>query len=151
MIRILFITLICIASSLGCYGQSSIFDKYTDSEGITSVYISKSMLGMLPSGSTKINGIQLGDITQRLDNIQILSCDEKAIIPQIRQEISVFSPKNGYEELMRIREDGEKVSIFYHKKRKEFVLVADEVEDITLISIVGDITLEEMKGIVDKM
>lgn len=151
MIRILLITFIYVICSISCYGQSSIFDKYADSEGITSVYISKSILGMLPSDNTNVNGIQLGDITQRLDNIQILSCDEKTIIPQIRQEISVFSPKNGYEELMRIREDGEKVSIFYHKKRKEFVLVADEVEDITLISIVGDITLEEMKGIANKM
>ena len=97
-----------------------------------------------------MNGINIGNIADRLDNIQILSADEKDIITKLRKETSDINTKNGYEELMKIREDGKKVTIYFNekKKKKEFVLIVDDKDEFTIISITGDLTLKEIQGIV---
>ena len=150
MKRTSIIALLMICCSVFCYGQQSYFDKYADLDGVTSVYITKSMLSLFPKGKTNVNGINIGDIASRLDNIQILSADEKNIIDQLRKETSSINTKNGYEELLRIREDGTKTTIYFNekKKQKEFVLLVDEKDEFTIISIVGDLTLQEIQGII---
>lgn len=143
--------LLTLCSVFG-YGQQSFFDKYAEMDGVTSVYISKSMLSLFPKGQTKVNGINLGDIASRLDNIQILSSDKQDIVNKLRKETADINTRNGYEELMRVREDGEKTTIYFKegkKGMKEFVLLVDEKDEFTIISIVGDLTLQEIQGIVN--
>ena len=121
-------------------------------EGVTSVYITKSMLSLFPKGQTGVNGVNIGNIASRLDNIQILSADEQPIIDKLRKESSSINTRNGYEELMRVREDGEKTTIYFKdgkKDKKEFVLLLDEKDEFTIISIVGDLTLQEIQGIIN--
>jgi hypothetical protein len=121
-------------------------------EGVTSVYITKSMLSLFPKGQASVNGVNIGNIASRLDNIQILSADEQPIIDKLRKETSVINTRNGYEELMRVREDGEKTTIYFKdgkKDKKEFVLLLDEKDEFTIISIVGDLTLQEIQGIIN--
>lgn len=150
MKRSFIITFLMVFCSVLSYGQQSILDKFADMDGITSVYISKSMISLFPQGNTNVNGINIGNIANRLDNIQILSADERETIAQLREGTSDINPKNGYEELMKVREDGEKVTIYFNekKKKKEFVLVVDDKDEFTIISIVGDLTLKEIQGII---
>ena len=152
MIRIFIITLLTTLCSICSYGQQSFFDKYAEMEGVTSVYITKSMLSLFPKGQASVNGVNIGNIASRLDNIQILSADEQPIIDKLRKETSVINTRNGYEELMRVREDGEKTTIYFKdgkKDKKEFVLLLDEKDEFTIISIVGDLTLQEIQGIIN--
>ena len=152
MIRIFIITLLMTLCSICSYGQQSFFDKYAEMEGVTSVYITKSMLSLFPKGQASVNGVNIGNIASRLDNIQILSADEQPIINKLRKETSVINTRNGYEELMRVREDGEKTTIYFKdgkKDKKEFVLLVDEKDEFTIISIVGDLTLQEIQGIIN--
>ena len=151
MIRIFIITLLTTLCSICSYGQQSFFDKYAEMEGVTSVYITKSMLSLFPKGQTSGNGVNIGNIASRLDNIQILSADEHPIIDKLRKETSGINTRNGYEELMRVREDGEKTTIYFtdgKKDKKDFVLLLDEKDEFTIISIVGDLTLQEIQGII---
>ena len=152
MIRTLIIAIMATLCSVCSYGQHSFFDKYAEMDGVTSVYITKSMLSLFPKGQTNVNGINIGDIASRLDNIQILSADEQPIVDKLRKETSGINTRNGYEELMRVREDGEKTTIYFKdgkKDKKEFVLLVDEKDEFTIISIVGDLTLQEIQGIVN--
>lgn len=152
MIRTFIITLLITFCSVCSYGQQSFFDKYAEMEGVTSVYITKSMLSLFPKGQASVNGVNIGNIASRLDNIQILSADEQPIIEKLRKETSVINTRNGYEELMRVREDGEKTTIYFKdgkKDKKEFVLLLDEKDEFTIISIVGDLTLQEIQGIIN--
>ena len=153
MKRISIIALLMTLCSVFSYGQQSFFDKYAEMDGVTSVYITKSMLSLFPKGQTNVNGVNIGNIASRLDNIQILSSDEPSIVTKLRKETADINTKNGYEELMRIREDGEKTTIYFRDKKnekKEFVLLTDEKNELTIISIVGDLTLEEIQGIINK-
>ena len=138
--------------SICSYGQQSFFDKYAEMDGVTSVYITKSMLSLFPKGQTSVNGVNIGNIASRLDNIQILSADEQPIIDKLRKETSDINSRNGYDELMRVREDGEKITIYFKgrkKDKKEFVLLRDEKDEFTIISIVGDLTLQEIQSIIN--
>ena len=151
MIRIFIITLLMTLCSICSYGQQSFFDKYAEMDGVTSVYITKSMLSLFPKGQASVNGVNIGNIASRLDNIQILSADEQPIIDKLRKETSGINSRNGYEELMRVREDGEKTTIYFKdgkKDKKEFVLLMDQKDEFTIISIVGDLTLQEIQGII---
>lgn len=142
------LTICCVFS----YGQESFFDKYSDMDGVTSVYITKSMLSLFPQGKTSVNGVNIGSIASRLDNIQILSSDQPDIIVKLRKETSCINKNNGYEELMRIREDGDKTTIYFRDKKKgkkEFVLLTDQKDELTIISIIGDLTLNEIQGIIN--
>lgn len=152
MKRISIITLLLIFCSVFSYGQQSFFDKYAEMNGVTSVYITKSMLNLFPKGQTKVNGVNIGNIASRLDNIQILSSDEPDIITKLRKETADFNAKNGYEELMRIKDDGEKTTIYFRDRKnvkKEFILLSDQKTELTIISIVGDLTLQEIQGIMN--
>ena len=150
MKRTYIISLLITICSVCCYGQQSFFDKYADMDGVTSVYITKSMLSLFPKGQAKINGMNIGDIASRLNNIQILSSEKTEIIAKLRKETSAFNTRNGYEELMRVREDGTKTTIYFKNKEKElkeFILLADEKDEFTIVSIAGDLTLQEIQGI----
>ena len=107
--------------------KSLFFDKYADMEGVTSVYISKAMLSLMPDMKTE--EIYIGELASKLDNIQILNCEKASVTAQIKKDISYISPKNGYEELMRINDEGEKTIIYLKRnknKEKEFVLMSQE-------------------------
>lgn len=153
MIRTLIIAIMATLCSVCSYGQQSFFDKYAEMDGVTSVYITKSMLSLFPKGQTNVNGVNIGNIGDRLNNIQILSTDEQPIVDKLRKETSDINTRNGYEELMRVREDGEKTTIYFKdgkKDKKEFVLLVDEKDEFTIISIVGDLTLQEIQGIINQ-
>lgn len=153
MKRINILAILATVFSLFAQAQQSFFDKYAEMEGVTSVYISKNMLSLLPNVNSTVNGIHIGDIANCLDNIQILSSDESAIISKLRKETASINTQNGYEELMRVREDGEKTTIYFKDKKgkkKEFVLLVDEKDELTIISIVGDLTLQEIQGMIQK-
>lgn len=151
MKRIYIITLLLSLCSLFTYAQDSFFDKYADMDGVTSVYISKAMLSMMPDMKTE--GVNIGGVASKLDNIQILSCEKPAIIAKLKKETEFINPKNGYEELMRINDEGEKTTIYLkHDKsgKKEFVLLNNEKGEFTIIIITGNLTLQEIQGIINK-
>ena len=134
MKRTYIITLLLSLCSLFTYAQESFFDKYADMEGVTSVYISKAMLSLMPDMKTE--EIYIGELASKLDNIQILNCEKASVTAQIKKDISYISPKNGYQELIRINDEGEKVTIFQKQnegKQKEFVLLCEEQNELTII------------------
>ena len=74
MKRTYIITLLLSLCSLFTYAQDSFFDKFADMDGVTSVYISKAMLSLMPDMKTE--GVNIGEVASKLDNIQILSCEK---------------------------------------------------------------------------
>ena len=139
MKRTYIITLLLSLCSLFTYAQDSFFDKYADMEGVTSVYISKAMLSLMPD--MKAEGVNIGKMAS------------KSVIAQIKKDVSYINPKNGYEELMRINDEGEKTTIFLKhdkEKQKEFVLLSEEQNELTIIIITGNLTLQEIQSIINK-
>lgn len=151
MKRSYIITLLLSLCSLFTYAQDSYFDKYADMEGISSVYISKAMLNLMPN--MKAEGINIGEVAGKLDNIQILSTEKPGLIESLKKETAHISKNNGYEELMRINDEGERTTIFLKQKKdgkKEFVLINSEKDEFTIIIITGNLTLQEIQNMIGK-
>lgn len=153
MKRIYIFSLLLTLSTLFCQAQQSFFDKYAEMDEVTSVYITKSMLKMFPSMSGTINGVDVGNLASKLENIQILSADDSNIIEQLRKDTKHINSKNGYEELLRVRDDGDKTTIYFkeQKKNSEFILITDSGNEFTIISIVGnDISLKDIQDMTNR-
>lgn len=153
MKRIYIFSLLLTLSTLFCQAQQSFFDKYAEMDEVTSVYITKSMLKMFPSMSGTINGVDVGNLASKLENIQILSADDSNIIEQLRKDTKHINSKNGYEELIRVRDDGDKTTIYFkeQKKNSEFILITDSGNEFTIISIVGnDISLKDIQDMTNR-
>ena len=153
MKRIYIFSLMLTLSTLFCQAQQSFFDKYAEMDEVTSVYITKSMLKMFPSMSGTINGVDVGNLASKLENIQILSADDSNIIEQLRKDTKHINSKNGYEELIRVRDDGDKTTIYFkeQKKNSEFILITDSGNEFTIISIVGnDISLKDIQDMTNR-
>lgn len=125
------------------------FDKMAEMEGVTSVHISKAMFRLLSGMSIKADGIDLQSVMPKLESLQIITCEKPEIIPLLKKEAEVFSTKEGYEELMRVKEDDSHTIILqkqYEDKPNEYVLVNIEGnEEFNLILMKGTLTLEELQ------
>lgn len=125
------------------------FDKMAEMEGVTSVHISKAMFRLLSGMGIKADGIDLQSVMPKLESLQIITCEKPEIIPLLKKEAEVFSTKEGYEELMRVKEDDSHTIILqkqHEDKPNEYVLVNIEGnEDFNLILMKGSLTLEELQ------
>ncbi len=99
--------------SIHASAQKALFDKYEDTNGVTSIYISKTMLGMIPN--VKAGKHDIGNIASKLDYIR----DEKVTIYQ------------------RTLKDG----------KNEFALLTEDKDEVTIINLMGTITLKDIKDI----
>ena len=153
--RVYIITLMLVFGTLFCKAQDSYFNRYAEWRDVKTVYISKRMLKMVKSydGEVKVNGMRLGIMNEGLENIQIFSCKEKPAVEKMREEVSELIPSTGYEEVISIRDEGEKVSILFRELKEnlsEFVLITDRSNEFNIISIVGKITLQDIRNMVDE-
>ena len=128
--------------------QKALFDKYESWKGVETVFISKAMLSFAGS----IGGIDkdIARVANKLDEVRILSCEKPAKARAIVSEARAIYSK-GYTELMRLNDDGEKVTIYQKPvgKKHEYVLLSVERDEVDIINLVGTLTLEELKRIAD--
>ena len=128
--------------------QKALFDKYESSKGVETVFISKAMLSFAGS----IGGIDkdIARVANKLEEVRILSCEKPAKARAIVSEARAIYSK-GYTELMRLNDDGEKVTVYQKPvgKKHEYVLLSVERDEVDIINLVGTLTLEELKRIAD--
>ena len=130
------------------------FDKMAEMEGVTSVHISKAMFKLLSGLAFNANGVDIQSVMPKLESLQIITCEKTEIISKLKKEAEVFSTKEGYEEVMRVKDDGSHTIILqkiYKDKPNEYVLVHTEKDkEFQLILMKGTLTLEELQQLVDK-
>lgn len=151
MKRLYIFLLFVLCLFVNALAQDSFFRKFADREDITSVYISKSMLRMMPNVQT--GGIDIGGVASKLDNLQILSCEKPEVIPQIRKELTFLNTRNGYEELMKVNDAGEHTVIYMKEhsgEAKEYVLLCDEKRELTVVILKGSLSLTDIQGVIRK-
>ena len=141
----IFVLLACA----GLHAQESFFEKFADRKGVTSVYISKRMFGMMKNIDS--GNINLANVAGKINSMQILTCENKSGADELRKETAHIKPENGYEELIRVREEGERVTIYVKEgsKENEYVLLIDEQDEFTIILLNGQLTLEEIQGVIN--
>ncbi len=135
-----------LAFSIHASAQKAIFDKYEDTNGVTTIYISKTMLGMIPN--VKAGKHDIGNIASKLDYIRILSCEKPALFSKLIDEARKTYRSGNYETIMKMNDDGEKMTIYQRTLKdgkNEFALLTEDKDEVTIINLMGAITLKDIK------
>ena len=140
--------LLCLC--LPVSAQKALFNKYSDPKRVTSVYISKTMLSL--AGNFKAGKSDISKIASRLDHLQILTFERPSMIRTVRKEAVEAFRKEGFEQIMQVKDDGDNVTIYLktHKNKKnEFVLFNVGEDELEIINVLGNVTLKEIKGLTE--
>ncbi|MBQ6087453.1 MAG: DUF4252 domain-containing protein [Bacteroidales bacterium] len=134
-----------IALSVSALAQDgkSIYNKYSNEEGVSAVYISPAMfklIGKIPEIKVEEDGVDLSPIIQSLTGMYILSSDNPKMCAQLRDEASKFVKSKKYELLMEAKEAGEAVKMYTignDKTVNGLVLLASEKDEVSFICLDG--------------
>ena len=129
----------------------SIYNKYSDGKGVTSVYVSPSMFKLMrriPDIDLGNGDVNLSPIIKSLDGLYIINADNSKIGADLKADVDKLVKKGSYELLMEAKDDGDKVEIYSVGNDKiitSFVLLALEPDESTFICFSGQIPREELE------
>ncbi|HKK11489.1 MAG TPA: DUF4252 domain-containing protein [Flavobacteriaceae bacterium] len=157
------------------FGQS-VFDKFEDMDGVTSVIVNHKMFKMLADLQIQTDDPESQEVVNMVDKItglKVLTTGDDKISSEMNSTFSNYLKSANLQELMRIK-DGDQTVKFYVKEGKDdnhvkellmFVNGLKEItknEDITIngqkreietviLSLTGDIDLRQISKLTSKM
>ena len=144
---------------LAAFSQSgkNIYNKYSDCEGVSAVYISPAMfrmMGSLPALSEIEEDVDMTQLVKSLDAMYVLECENSAVSSSLEKDVRGMVASGKYELMMEAKDDGEKVSIYTARKGSQiesFVLLCAEKESVSCIMIDGRISESELNKLIASM
>ena len=154
-ITLLLAALMLLCLSADAQDGKSIYQKYSDAENVSAVYISPAMfrlIGKIPDletgGDNKVN---LTPVNRSLTGMYILNSENTAINEQLRSEAERFIKAGKYELLLEAKDNGEAVRMYTvgnDKLINGFVMLAAENEEVTFICLDGQMPRDQFESLV---
>lgn len=129
----------------------SIYNKYSDAEKVSAVYISPAMfrlMGKLPDMAIEDSGVNLGSIIKSLNGMYILNSRNPRINEDLRNDTEKFIAKGKYEMLMEAKEGGETVRMYTVGDEKivtGFVMLTRDKDECNFICMDGEMPREALE------
>lgn len=133
--------------------QEDIYRRYSDAPGVSAVYISPTMFGMInkiPSISVDDNETDISGIVTSLEGMYILDIEDPVLAGKLEAEVNSYISKGRYQLLMEAKDSEDATRMYISLKDPdtigEFVLISAEKGDkpsTSYISFVGNIPREE--------
>ena len=136
-----------VVTSLQANAQVKAFEKYADMKNVSYVYISKYMLSMAgKNAAPSVPNVNMKSLTSKLTGIQLINSDEKAARTKLKNDVSSIITRDKYTLLMQVKEDGDKVDIYYHvdKRNSAVVMLVEEDDEVNVIVFSGTFTLDDV-------
>ena len=154
MKRIIVMSMLLV-SIVSAYAQSgkSIYQKYSDADGVSAVFISQSMfrmMGRIPDIDAGSGDVNLAPIIESLTGLYIIDSENPAVNADLKADVNRLLNSGTYEMLMEAKDNGETVRIYTAGNETvvtSFILVSLSGAEATFICIDGRIDraqLEEM-------
>lgn len=134
------VAIMLMITSINAQAQKNPFDKFSDYEDVTYIFISEAMLKLVGTTAIpSIDGIDINEIGSKLKSIQIIT-SEKCTKNSLKSEAMSIIKKESYEKLIQVSEKDNKVDIYFKdgKKNSIIVMVNDEKDDTVLIVFSGE-------------
>jgi hypothetical protein len=134
----------------------SIYQKYSDEENVSAVYISPAMfrlIGKIPEVNTGDGEVNLSPIIRSLSGMYIINSENENINASLRAEAERFIKSGHYEMLMEAKDSGETVRMYTVGSEKiveGFVMLAAEAASVTFICLDGQMPRDEFEAIMAK-
>ena len=154
-ITLLLAALLLTISALAQNGKS-IYQKYSDAEGVSAVYISPAMfrmIGRIPDLETGDSKVNLSPVIQALSGMYILSSENQDLNARLRADAERFISSGKYELLMEAKEDGQAMRMYTvgnDKVDNGFVMLAAEADEVTFICLDGQMPREQFEQLLAK-
>ncbi len=129
----------------------SIYQKYSDSEDISAVYVSPAMfklIGKLPDIEMNSGDVNFYPIIKSLTGLYIINSSNKNINAQLYADVEKFIKSGRYELLMEAKDSGEAVRMYTVGNDtvvNSFVMVARDGDETTFICIDGNMNRTDME------
>lgn len=154
----------------------SMFDKFEDMDGVTSVVVNQNMFKLLAKIDVETDDKEAQDYLNMIENLtslKVLTTENGAISAQMKSEVDKYLSKSNLQELMRIK-DGDQLVKFYIREGKDedhvsellmFITGLKEVTENTnitvngkkrtietvLLTLTGDIDLKQISKLTKQM
>ena len=131
----------------------SIYNKFSDEEGVSAVYISPSMfklIGKLPEIEIGDNGekVDITPIVKTLKGFYLLSTDNSRVVDRMNSDVKRLLGSSDYELMLEAKDSGETVRIYTDGDDsiiRSLVMMAMDGMKATFISMDGLINREALE------
>ena len=155
-ITLLVAALFMLTANICAQDSKGIYNKYSDNDEVSAVYISAAMfklMGKVPNMDVGNGSMNIGSIIKNLDCMYILDCDDPDVSANIKSDVNKYISKYKFELLMEIKDRGEVVRIYTSGNEKtvtQFVMTAAEADAYTLICLDGTMSRAELEKMIAK-
>ncbi len=154
-IIILFAALLLSFSAFAQNGKS-IYQKYSDAENVSAVYISPAMfrlIGKIPDLEVGDDNVNLTPVIRSLTGLYILNSENASINSALRSDAERFINAGRYELLMEAKDSGETVRMYTignDRTIEGFVMLAAEANEVTFICLDGQMPRKDFEALLSK-
>ncbi len=139
------LTIIISLAAITAFGQDykTIYQKYSDDDRVTAVYISPAMfkmIGKLPEVRIEDNGLDLAPMIKSMTGFYMLQTDDASLAEKISKDVTRIVGGGKFETLMEVKDKGQKVNILSlgdDNFLKSLLLTVFEKGESTFIGIDG--------------
>ena len=148
--------LILLTTGVWAQDGKGIYNKYSDNDEVSAVYISSSMfklMGKVPNMDVGNNSMDLGPLIKSLNAMYLLDCENPDVCSEIKSDVSKYISKYKFEMLMEVKEKGEVVRIYTSGDEKtvtQFIMTASEHDAFTFICLDGTMSRAELEKAIAK-
>ncbi|MBP5514452.1 MAG: DUF4252 domain-containing protein [Bacteroidaceae bacterium] len=128
--------------------QKKVFQKYQDKEGVTTLHVPKFLMRIAGRADNEAK-----KLTDKIKGIRVMTCENSDMAKKIKQEALAAYRSEGYEEILRVKEDGEQILIYQltmKNGKSKFALLAED-EELAIINITGHLSLDDVRAIEDML
>lgn len=133
-----------------------IYNKYSDNEEVSAVYISSAMfklMGKVPNMDLGEGSMNIGPLIKNLNAMYLLDCDDPDVCKELKADVNKYISKYKFDMLMEIKDKGEVVRIYTTGSEKtvtQFILTASEHDAFTFICLDGTMNREDLEKAIAK-
>ncbi|EGK00708.1 MAG: DUF4252 domain-containing protein [Prevotella sp.] len=151
-IKVLITAILLLTGFATMHSQNNMFDRLSDNKDISTVYISKALLNMMPKMDVGAGGADIKSLAGKLEQLEIYSSQSKEAAKLIRMEFEGLTKSKTYETLMAIKDKGDNITFYARKEKdnfKDLIMFVNEPEECTVIRIMGTFTAEDVQKVMN--
>lgn len=139
--------------SASAQSGKSIYQKYSDADSVSAVYISPAMfrlIGKLPDMHVEGNDVNLTPIIKSLSGLYLIDSQNPKINAALPKEVERLISKGQYELLMEAKDNGETVRIYTDGTEtvvNSFVMIAVDGPETTFICLDGKMNRDDLEKV----
>ena len=149
--------------AVGAFAQEGkrLYNKYSDQEGVSAVYISPAMfklMGQLPDINVETadgKKMDMAPLVRSFSGFYMLSFEKKsAASAELYKEVTSLVNKGNFELLMEVKDDGSTIRMYTlgdEKVVNSFVCIINEEDETMFFSLEGSMNRSDLEKLISDM